>query len=236
MDTTSVPKQDRTPLLAGDGVTPARWEIASAPVDYPYALDEMQAHAAAIARGEAGERIWLLEHPALFTAGTSAKPEDLLDANALPVFKTGRGGQYTYHGPGQRIAYVMLDLRTRGRDIRALVNGLEQWVIDTLERFNIKGERREGAIGVWVKRPEKGPQRYDKISAIGVRVSRWVSYHGISLNVSPDLSHYAGIVPCGIADQDVTSFEDLGQIVSMEEVDIALRECFEPIFGPVSAR
>lgn len=210
---------------------PVEWLISSAPVPYPMALAAMQARAAAIAAGEAGEAIWLLEHPALYTAGTSAVPGDLL-SDRFPVYDAGRGGQYTYHGPGQRVAYIMLDLRERGRDIRCLVQGLEGWVIDTLAAYNIAGERREGRIGVWVSRPDKGPQKEDKIAAIGVRVSKWVTFHGISLNVDPDLSHYDGIVPCGITDQGVTSFEDLGHLVSMPEVDSVLRTCFEQRFGP----
>jgi lipoyl(octanoyl) transferase len=210
---------------------PVEWLISSEPVPYPAALAAMQARAAAIAVGEAGEAVWLLEHPALYTAGTSAVPGDLL-TDRLPVYDAGRGGQYTYHGPGQRVAYIMLDLRERGRDIRCLVQGLEGWVIDTLAAHNIAGERRAGRIGVWVDRPDKGAGKEDKIAAIGVRVSKWVTFHGISLNVDPDLSHYDGIVPCGITDQGVTSFEDLGQLVSMPEVDSVLRRCFEQRFGP----
>ncbi|GLQ09370.1 octanoyltransferase [Devosia yakushimensis] len=212
---------------------PVEWLISSAPVPYPAALAAMQARAAAIAAGEAGEAIWLLEHPPLYTAGTSAVPGDLL-SDRFPVYDAGRGGQYTYHGPGQRVAYVMLDLRERGRDIRCLVQGLEGWVIDTLAAYNIEGGRREGRIGVWVGRPDKGPQKEDKIAAIGVRVSKWVTFHGISLNIDPDLSHYDGIVPCGITDQGVTSFEDLGHLVSMPEVDSVLRTAFEGRFGPTT--
>jgi lipoyl(octanoyl) transferase len=212
-----------------------QWQISDAEVPYPEALETMKTRAAAIAAGEAGEAIWLLEHPPLYTAGTSAQADDLLIPGRLPVYDAGRGGQYTYHGPGQRVAYVMLDLRERGRDVRCLVQGLEGWIIDTLAAFNIVGERRPGRIGVWIRRPDKGPGREDKIAAIGVRVSRWVTFHGISLNVSPDLSHYDGIVPCGIADQGVTSFEDLGYLVSMAEVDAALRAAFEARFGPTAA-
>lgn len=222
-------------LKRADGIHPS-WIIAPHPVDYPRALAQMKAQAAAIAAGGAGEVVWLVEHPPLYTAGTSAHVEDLLMPNRFPVYDAGRGGQYTYHGPGQRVAYVMLDLRERGRDIRALVKGLEAWVIDTLGAFNVTGERRDGRIGVWVKRPDKGLFREDKIAAIGVRVSKWVTFHGISLNVSPDLRHYDGIVPCGITDQGVTSFEDLGQLVSMEEVDSAMRTAFERQFGPVTGR
>jgi lipoyl(octanoyl) transferase len=210
---------------------PASWQIAPQPVDYPSALAAMRARAAAIAEGQAGELIWLVEHPPLYTAGTSARTEDLLQPQRFPVYEAGRGGQYTYHGPGQRVVYTMLDLRERGRDIRALVRALEGWVIDTLAQFNVVGERRDGRVGVWVRRPDKRPGSEDKIAAIGVRVSRWVSFHGISLNVSPDLSHYSGIVPCGIADQGVTSLEDLGHIIAMEEADAALRTSFETRFG-----
>jgi lipoyl(octanoyl) transferase len=212
---------------------PANWTIAESYVPYPEALDTMRARAAAIAAGEAGEAIWLLEHPPLYTAGTSAKTADLLSPGRFPVFDAGRGGQYTYHGPGQRVAYVMLDLRERGRDVRCLVQGLENWVIDTLAAFNIKGEKRDGRVGVWVKRPERSPFAEDKIAAIGVRVSKWVTFHGISFNVSPDLDHYTGIVPCGISDQGVTSLEDLGHIVAMEEVDSVMKTAFERHFGPV---
>jgi len=221
-------------LVRADGRL-VEWQISDTEVLYPEALETMRARATAIAAGEAGEAIWLLEHPPLYTAGTSAQASDLLAPTRLPVYDAGRGGQYTYHGPGQRVAYVMLDLRERGRDVRCLVQGLEGWVIDTLAAFNLQGERRPGRIGVWVKRPDKGPGREDKIAAIGVRVSRWVTFHGISLNVSPDLSHYDGIVPCGIPDQGVTSFEDLGQLVSMGEVDTALRSAFEARFGPAAA-
>lgn len=216
-------------LARSDG-HPVEWIISADPVPYPVALEAMRARAAAIAAGEASEAIWLLEHPPLYTSGTSALPADLL-SDRFPVYDAGRGGQYTYHGPGQRVAYVMLDLTQRGRDIRCLVKGLEGWVIDTLAAHNITGERREGRIGVWVQRPDKGPNKEDKIAAIGVRVSKWVTFHGISLNVSPDLSHYDGIVPCGITDQGVTSFEDLGQLVSMPEVDSVLRRSFEERFG-----
>ena len=217
--------------LARSDRLPAEWIISAEPVPYPLALDLMRSRAAAIAAGQAPEAVWLLEHPPLYTAGTSAVPTDLL-SDRFPVYDAGRGGQYTYHGPGQRVAYVMLDLTQRGRDIRCLVKGLESWVIDTLAAHNITGERRDGRIGVWVKRPDKGVLREDKIAAIGVRVSKWVTFHGISLNVMPDLSHYDGIVPCGITDQGVTSFEDLGQLVSMPEVDSVLRLAFERHFGP----
>jgi lipoyl(octanoyl) transferase len=219
-----------TTLMRADGV-PVDWTIADGLVDYPTALATMRARAAAIADGTAGEQVWLLEHPPLYTAGTSAAPEDLLAPGRFPVYAAGRGGQYTYHGPGQRVIYLMLDLRQRGRDVRSLVQGLEGLIIDTLAAFNISGERREGRVGVWVRRPDKGFGREDKIAAIGVRVSRWVTFHGIAINVNPDLDHFSGIVPCGISDQGVTSFEDLGRLVSMPEVDSALRAAFGRRFG-----
>jgi lipoyl(octanoyl) transferase len=193
----------------------------------------MEAEVAAIIRGEAPERVWLLEHPPLYTAGTSADPKDLLTPDRFPVFKSGRGGQYTYHGPGQRVAYVMLDLRTRGQDVRAFVGGLEQWLIDTLAQFNVKGERRDGRVGVWV---DQGHGREDKIAAIGVRVRQWVTFHGISLNVDPDLGHFSGIVPCGISQYGVTSLADLGLPVTMQDADAALKASFEGIFGPTTLR
>lgn len=220
-------------LLRADGV-PVEWRISDGLVPYPEALETMRARAAAVAEGTASEQVWLLEHPPLYTAGTSASPEDLLSPNRFPVYDAGRGGQYTYHGPGQRVVYFMLDLRQRGRDVRCLVQGLEGLIIDTLAAFNIKGERRDGRIGVWVARPDKGAGRDDKVAAIGVRVSRWVTFHGIAINVSPTLSHFDGIVPCGISDQGVTSFEDLGQLASMPEVDAALRAAFERRFGPTA--
>ncbi len=221
-------------LLRADG-RPVEWRISDSPVPYPEALEAMKARAQAVAAGEAEELVWLLEHPPLYTAGTSARDTDLLKADRFPVYEAGRGGQYTYHGPGQRVAYVMLDLRQRGRDVRAYVQGLEDWIIDTLAMHNITGERRDSSrIGVWVPRPERGAGSEDKIAAIGVRVSRWVSFHGIALNVAPDLSHYDGIVPCGVSDHGVTSFEDLGHIVSMAEVDMALKQAFERRFGPAT--
>lgn len=223
--------ETRNKLARPDG-RPVQWIISAAPVPYPIALDSMRARAAAIAAGAAEEAIWLLEHPPLYTAGTSAQPDDLL-SDRFPVFDAGRGGQYTYHGPGQRVAYVMLDLTQRGRDIRCLVQGLEDWVVDTLAAHNIAAESKPAPrIGVWVKRPDKGVLREDKIAAIGVRVSKWVTFHGVSLNVAPDLGHYDGIVPCGITDQGVTSFEDLGHLVSLPEVDSVLRTTFERRFGP----
>ena len=221
--------------LARSDDRPVQWVISENPVPYPLALAAMQARAAAIAAGEAEEAVWLLEHPPLYTAGTSAQAADLL-SDRFPVFDAGRGGQYTYHGPGQRVAYLMLDLTRRGRDIRALVQGLEDWVVDTLAAHNVVAESRPAPrIGVWVKRPDKGALAEDKIAAIGVRVSKWVTFHGISLNVSPDLDHYDGIVPCGITDGGVTSLEDLGHLVSMPEVDIVLRRAFEARFGPTIA-
>ena len=193
----------------------------------------MKSRAAAIARGEATEAVWLVEHPPLYTSGTSAAAADLLDPARFPVYEAGRGGEYTYHGPGQRVAYLMLDLRARGRDVRCLVQGLEGWIIDTLAEFNVDGELRDGRIGVWVRQPGRVGGE-SKIAAIGVRVSKWVTTHGIALNVSPDLGHFAGIVPCGIADRGVTSLYDLGQLVSLPEIDMSLRRQFERRFGPTT--
>ena len=200
--------------------------------DYVATEEAMRLRATEIAAGNAPEAVWLVEHPALFTAGTSAKDSDLLDSSMLPVHRTGRGGQFTYHGPGQRVGYVMLDLNARGRDIRCFVQQMESWIIGTLAEFNITAQRHVGLIGVWVPRPERGPLVEEKIAAIGVRVSRWVSWHGFSLNISPDLSHYSGIVPCGISDKGITSLEDLGQLVTLPEVDMVLRRGFEQHFGP----
>jgi lipoyl(octanoyl) transferase len=213
------------------------WRISAGSVPYPEAVAEMEARAAAIAEGKAAELVWLLEHPPLYTSGTSGKQTDLLDPR-FPLFTTGRGGQLTYHGPGQRVAYVMLDLKRRRPDVRAYVAGLEEWIIRTLDVFNVRGERREDRVGVWVKRPDKGLGYEDKIAAIGVRLRRWVSFHGIAINVEPDLSHFAGIVPCGVADPryGVTSLVDLGLPVTMEDVDVALRQAFEEVFGATSAR
>lgn len=220
-------------LRRTDGAA-VEWIISDGPVDYPQALAAMKERAAAIAAGNAAECVWLLEHPPLYTAGTSADPHDLLDAKRFPVYAAGRGGEYTYHGPGQRVAYVMLDLRQRGRDVRCLVQGLEGWLIDTLGAFNVDGGLSEGRIGVWVKQPGR-PGGESKIAAVGVRVSRWVTTHGIALNVSPDLGHFGGIVPCGISDRGITSLEDLGQIVSLAEVDGALRGAFERRFGATAS-
>ncbi|MCU4652619.1 lipoyl(octanoyl) transferase LipB [Roseibacterium sp. SDUM158016] len=213
------------------------WITSDTPVPYAEAVAFMEARAEAIARGEAGEAIWLLEHPPLYTAGTSADPADLRDPDRFPVFETRRGGQYTYHGPGQRVAYVMLDLNTRGRDVRAFVQRLEAWVIAALAEFNLRGEVRPGRVGVWVARPDKPPlpdgtPREDKIAAIGVRIRRWVTFHGISVNVEPDLNHFEGIVPCGIEGHGVTSLVDLGLPVTMADLDVALKRGFNEVFGP----
>jgi lipoyl(octanoyl) transferase len=211
---------------------PVEWFVSDAPVAYVTALAIMDARVAAIAEGRAAELVWLLEHPPLYTAGTSARPADLLSPDRFPVHATGRGGQYTYHGPGQRIAYVMLDARRRCNDVRAFVGALEAWIIATLAEFGVRGETRPDRVGVWVRRPEKAPGAEDKIAAIGIRLRRWISLHGLSLNVEPDLEHFSGIVPCGIAGHGVTSLADLGHIVAIPEVDMALRQAFEATFGP----
>jgi lipoyl(octanoyl) transferase len=212
------------------------WRIEPGLTDYDEAVAFMEARAAAIAAGEAGELIWLVEHPPLYTAGTSAKPADLIAPDRFPVYESRRGGQYTYHGPGQRVVYVMLDLNQRGRDVRAFVKQLENWVIATLAEFNITGEIREGRVGVWVERSDKplginGQPQEDKIAAIGVRLRKWVSFHGISINVDPDLEHFSGIVPCGITAHGVTSLVDLGLPVVMEDLDVALERTFDQIFA-----
>ena len=217
------------------------WIVTDGLTGYEEALAFMEARSAAIAEGRAEECVWLLEHPPLYTAGTSAKPADLTDPDRFPVFETRRGGQYTYHGPGQRVVYVMLDLTRRGRDVRKFVQNLEAWVIAALHRFNVKGEIREGRVGVWVARPEKPPlpdgtPREDKIAAIGVRIRKWVSLHGISINVDPDLGHFDGIVPCGIQGHGVTSLVDLGLPVTMADVDVALRASFDEVFGEIAAQ
>jgi lipoyl(octanoyl) transferase len=216
------------------------WAISSGLTGYPEAVAAMEGRARAIHEGRAAELVWLLEHPPLYTRGASAKESDLLDPGRFPVFDSQRGGQFTYHGPGQRVAYVMLDLTKpgpgRGRDVKQFVCSLEQWVIDTLAEFNLKGERRAGRVGVWVDRTRPGgAPREDKIAAIGVRLKRWVSFHGISLNVDPDLSHFNGITPCGVSDPNlgVTSLFDLGQLIPMHEVDVALKRAFEKNFGAV---
>ena len=204
------------------------WRISDERVPYPAAVAEMEASASRIADGRARELVWLLEHPPLYTAGTSAKNEDLLAPTRFPVFETGRGGQFTYHGPGQRVGYVMIDLRKRGNDVRRFVRDLEEWLIQTLATFNIRGERREGRIGIWVAR--KGG-REDKVAALGIRVRRGITFHGVSLNVDPDLEHFSGIVPCGIQGHGVTSLADLGLTATMADVDVALRAAFETVFS-----
>jgi lipoyl(octanoyl) transferase len=211
------------------------WRRIPGLADYAETLSAMEARVAAIAAGGAPEAVWLLEHPPLYTAGTSAQPQDLTQPGRFPVHAAGRGGQYTYHGPGQRVVYVMLDLNRRGRDVRRFVCALEDWVIGTLAEFNIRGERRAGRVGVWVVRPDKPPlpdgsPREDKIAAIGIKLRRWVSFHGLSINVEPDLSHFEGIVPCGIREHGVTSLVDLGLPVTMDDLDLALRRHFAAIF------
>jgi lipoyl(octanoyl) transferase len=219
-----------------EGAPAVEWAVEEAFVGYDDAVAEMEARVAAIAQGRAPERVWLVEHPPLYTAGTSSRDEDLVDPGRFPVFRSGRGGQFTYHGPGQRVAYVMLDLNRRTPDVRRYVTALEAWLIRALGEFNVRGERREDRIGVWVRRPEKGPGTEDKIAAIGIRVRRWVTYHGISLNVEPDLSHFSGIVPCGVSQHGVTSLVDLGIPIAMPEVDAVLRGAFGPIFGRTIVR
>lgn len=217
-----------------DDAAPAGWAVSGGLVDYPAAVAAMEARAADIAEGRAGELVWLLEHPPLYTGGVSAKASDLLDPDRFPVYPSSRGGQFTYHGPGQRVAYVMLDLTRRGRDVRAFVGALEAWIIGALARFNVEGEIRDGRVGVWVERRAAGvPPREDKIAAIGVKLRRWVSFHGISLNVEPDLSHFEGIVPCGVVQHGVTSLVDLGRPVTLADADAALMASFETVFGPV---
>ena len=223
-------------LTPAAGTTaPVQWRISDAPVGYDAALQAMNERVEAIVDGSAPEQVWLLEHPPLYTGGTSAKPEDLVEAR-FPVHQTGRGGQFTYHGPGQRVAYVMLDLNRRKPDVRAFVATLEEWLIRTLAAFHIRGERRDDRIGVWVRRPDKGDRFEDKIAAIGIRVRKWVTLHGIALNVEPDLSHFSGIVPCGVSEQryGVTSLIDLGLPVGMAEVDVVMRREFESLFGPTA--
>jgi lipoyl(octanoyl) transferase len=218
-------------FLPRAGSPPIDWVVSEGLVGYEQAVAAMEARAARIAAGEAHECIWLLEHPPLYTAGTSARESDLVTPDRFPVHASGRGGQYTYHGPGQRVAYVMLDLNRREPDLRRYVSALENWLIATLAEFNIRGERREDRVGVWVRRPDKGPHVEDKIAAIGIRVRRWVSFHGVSLNVEPDLDHFTGIVPCGISEHGVTSLVDLGYPVTMPEVDAIMRARCEEIFG-----
>ncbi len=209
-------------------MSPVEWKTADGLVPYAEAVESMEARVQAIEERGAPELVWLLQHPALYTAGASADSADLIDPGRLPVHRTGRGGKYTYHGPGQRVAYVMLDLRPRGRDIRAFVRGLEDWLIDTLAGFGLQGERRQGRVGIWV---DRGHGREDKIAAIGIRVRHWISYHGVALNVEPELEHFAGIVPCGIAGHGVTSLRDLGVGATMAELDVALKASFERTFG-----
>ena len=215
------------------------WITSDQLIEYQSAIDWMEARANEIVAGRASEAIWLLEHPPLYTAGTSARVEDLIEPNRFPVYATRRGGQYTYHGPGQRVAYVLLDLNRRGKDVRAFVKQLERWIIATLDQFNVRGETRDGRIGVWVERPEKprlpdGSCAEDKIAALGIRLRKWVSFHGLSINVEPDLSHFSGIVPCGIDQHGVTSLVDLGLPISLQDVDIALKQEFGKVFLPPS--
>ncbi len=219
-------------LIRADG-RPVEWAVSEGYVDYEAAVVVMEARAAAIAAGEAAELVWLLEHPPLYTAGVSSKDDDLLDAGRFPVHRSGRGGQFTYHGPGQRVAYVMLDLNQRGKDVRTFVRGLEQWIIATLGEFGVPADVRDGRVGVWVERKGPGWSREDKIAAIGVKVRKWVSFHGISLNVEPDLGHFSGIVPCGISAHGVTSLVDLGVPATMDEADEALRLSFRRVFGEI---
>lgn len=223
-------------FLPEAGAPNVRWRVSNGLTPYQQALDFMEEEARKISNGEADELIWLVEHPPLYTAGTSAKPEDLIEPDRFDVFQTGRGGEYTYHGPGQRVAYVMLDLKRRKQDVRAFVSALEKWIISTLSEMNVTGERREDRVGVWVQRPEKPPLPdgstcEDKIAAIGIRIKKWVSFHGISINVEPELDHFSGIVPCGVTQYGVTSLVDLGLPVMMEDVDVALKKTFEDIFG-----
>ena len=228
-------------FLPAEGSAPVEWIIRDGLTPYPEALAWMEARVDAIARGEAGEAVLLVEHPPLYTSGTSAQASDLLQPDRFPVFAAGRGGEYTYHGPGQRVAYVLLDLKRRRQDIRAFVSALEHWVIDTLGQYHVRGERREDRVGVWVPRPDRPPlpdgsPAEDKIAAIVIRLRRWVTFHGISLNVDPDLTHFSGIVPCGISGYGVTSLVDLGLPVSVPEVDSVMHARFETVFGPTLAR
>jgi lipoyl(octanoyl) transferase len=225
MVNTALQKTMKNQLAAS--LRPTEWRFSEIPVEYDAAVTAMEQRVEEISRG-APDLVWLLEHPPLYTAGTSARETDLLEPERFPVYRTGRGGQYTYHGPGQRVGYVMLDLKRRALDIRAYVSALEDWLIEALAHFNVKGERREGRVGIWV---ERGGGREDKIAAIGVRVRRWVTYHGVSINVDPDLSHFSGIVPCGIAEHGVTSLVDLGLPVTMEDLDVALAASWRKIFG-----
>lgn len=232
--------QIATSFLPVTGSPAVEWRIEPGLTAYKDALSVMEQRAAEIRDGTQGELIWLVEHPPLYTAGTSAQLSDLVDPDRFPVFNAGRGGEYTYHGPGQRVVYVMLDLKRRREDVRAFVAALEEWIIATLARFNVRGERREDRVGVWVVRPDRPPlpdgsPAEDKIAAIGIRLRRWVSFHGIAINVEPDLSHFSGIVPCGVTEHGVTSLVDLGLPVTMADLDIALKSAFETLFGPVEA-
>jgi len=226
-----------TSFLPQENSPPVEWRISSSPVAYQDALAFMDRRTSEISTGSSRECVWLLEHPSIYTAGTSTNPADLVDPQKFPVFETGRGGQYTYHGPGQRVAYVMLDLKRRKQDVRTFVAALEDWLIGTLDEFNVIGDRREDRVGVWVNRPEQAKRNgiiaEDKIAAIGIRLRKWVSFHGVSLNVEPDLEHFKGIIPCGVEDHGVTSLVDLGLPVTMDDADLALKRRFEPIFGPV---
>jgi lipoyl(octanoyl) transferase len=225
----------RGPLMPRPDAAPAAWATSSGLVSYREAEAFMEARASAIADGAAGEMVWLLEHPPLYTAGVSAKPADLLDPLRFPVFRSGRGGQFTYHGPGQRVAYVMLDLSARGRDVHAFVGALQAWIIEALARLGVRGDVRDGRVGVWVERPgPDGAAREDKVAAIGVKLRRWASFHGVSLNVDPDLGHFAGIVPCGVTAHGVTSLADLGAPATLAEADAALKAAFVSVFGPVA--
>lgn len=227
-------KLSEGPVFGRTDGRPASWAVSPGLVPYPEAVAAMEARVGAIATGAASELVWLLEHPPIYTAGVSARPEDLIEPDRFPVFRTGRGGQYTYHGPGQRVAYVMLDLGARRKDVRAFVAALEAWLIGALDAFNVKGEIRPGRVGVWVERNSPGaPPREDKIAALGVRIRRWVSFHGVSLNVEPDLSHFSGIVPCGITTHGVTSLVDLGRPTTLADADAALKASFERVFGEV---
>ncbi|MCO6186131.1 lipoyl(octanoyl) transferase LipB [Rhizobium sp. L1K21] len=227
-------------MLPPAGAPPVRWRVSNGQVPYDEAVSLMEAEVASIAAGEADELVWLLEHPPLYTAGTSAESGDLIQPDRFPVFQTGRGGEYTYHGPGQRVAYVMVDLKRRRQDVRAYVAALEEVIIRTLDAMNVKGERREDRVGVWVQRPERPPLpdgsvAEDKIAALGIRIRKWVTFHGLSINVDPDLDHFSGIVPCGISAYGVTSLVDLGLLVSLSDVDVLLRQAFEEVFGATVA-
>lgn len=231
--------QIATSFFPMPGSSPVEWRIEPGLTPYDQALSFMESRAEEIRLGTAGEMVWLVEHPPIYTAGTSAQETDLVEPDRFPVFKTGRGGEYTYHGPGQRVAYVMLDLKRRREDVRAFVAALEAWIIEALAAFNVKGERREDRVGVWVVRPDRpalpdGSPAEDKIAAIGIRLRRWVSFHGIAINVEPELGHFSGIVPCGVTEHGVTSLVDLGLPVAMDDLDVALKAAFEAIFGPAT--